>query len=105
MSINDKIGRVLKTRPFIFLKLAILILIPIAIYSIPIDSINTGETICIHKNLFGFECWGCGITRAIISAVQLDFVAAWNFNPLFVIVLPIFIFVWLNLVIKNWKEL
>ena len=38
---------------------------------------------CPIKNMFGIPCAGCGMTRAIISALQLDFVSALQFHPLF----------------------
>lgn len=43
---------------------------------------------CLITRLTGYHCWGCGITRAIVSAVKGDLVSAWHYNPLFVIVLP-----------------
>lgn len=36
---------------------------------------------CMMKNVFGFECPGCGLTRAFISISDLEFSRAWKFNP------------------------
>ena len=38
---------------------------------------------CIFKQFLGIECMGCGMTRAVISAVTLDFGAAFSYHPMF----------------------
>ncbi len=44
-------------------------------------------SLCIFNNLFGIPCPGCGMTRAFISIIKLDFVSAFQYNitsiPLF----------------------
>lgn len=80
------------------------ILLPSVLYLIPIDWLNKQHTICLIKNVFGFECFGCGITRAIVSGVQLDFIKAIEYNKLVIIVLPLFIYEWfkkLKLIYNN----
>ncbi len=42
---------------------------------------------CIIKHTTGISCPGCGMTRACISALRLDFAAAFAYHPLW-IVLP-----------------
>ena len=37
---------------------------------------------CPIKHLFGISCPGCGMTRAWLAAVRLDFVVALQFHPL-----------------------
>ncbi|MDR1679958.1 MAG: DUF2752 domain-containing protein [Prevotellaceae bacterium] len=70
---------------------------PIALYFIPLDWLNSQHSICLFKNLFGRECYGCGITRAVLSAIQFDFVNAWHYNRLVVVVLPLLIYIWANM--------
>ena len=41
------------------------------------------NTSCIIKSILGFSCPGCGMTRAIISAMKLDFVTAFTFHSMF----------------------
>jgi len=43
---------------------------------------------CIWYTLFDIRCPGCGLTRAFIHLLSLDFTAAWHSNPLIFIVLP-----------------
>ena len=38
---------------------------------------------CIWKKVIGLPCPGCGYSRALLAAAKLDFVAAWQFHPLF----------------------
>ena len=38
---------------------------------------------CIIKNLTGYMCPGCGITRACLSAIRLEFKKAFLCNPMF----------------------
>jgi hypothetical protein len=43
---------------------------------------------CIWKNLFGFHCLGCGLTKAFISILELDFKKAFESNWLIFIIMP-----------------
>ncbi len=38
---------------------------------------------CPIKTIFGIPCAGCGLTRAMVCAIKLDFVNAFNYHPLF----------------------
>ncbi len=41
-----------------------------------------GGSICPIKNIFNVSCFGCGMTRAFISILQLDLVSAFYYNVL-----------------------
>lgn len=43
---------------------------------------------CLWETCFGFHCPGCGLTRATIAIMQLDFYKAYECNPLVYLVLP-----------------
>lgn len=74
---------------------AILVFVlPIFLYFIPVDWLNKQHTICLFKNIFGIDCYGCGITRATLSALQFDFVNAYHYNKMIVVVFPLLIYVW-----------
>ncbi len=80
------------------------IALPFILYFIPMDWLNKQHTICLVKNIFGCECPGCGITRAIVSAVQLDVINAIEYNKTVILVLPILIYMWfknINLIYKR----
>lgn len=38
---------------------------------------------CIFQTLFSIPCPGCGMTRAYLSLLHLDFAAAFSFHPMF----------------------
>ncbi|MBO4590421.1 MAG: DUF2752 domain-containing protein [Bacteroidaceae bacterium] len=37
---------------------------------------------CLWTTIFHVHCPGCGMTRACLCLLQLDFVGAWKTNPL-----------------------
>ncbi len=43
---------------------------------------------CPIKHLTGISCAGCGMTRALMSAIRLDFSAAFYYHPLWILLLP-----------------
>ena len=43
---------------------------------------------CVFKTLFGIKCPGCGLTRAFIWLLELNFSKAFESNKLIFIVLP-----------------
>ncbi len=47
-----------------------------------------GIIVCPVRCFFGIPCPGCGMTRALLSALRLDFSAAFAYHPLWVAVLP-----------------
>lgn len=46
------------------------------------------DATCVIKAIVGFECPGCGMTRAVISLLKLDFSTAFEYHPM-VFSLPI----------------
>ena len=81
-------------------KIALIAGFPLLLYFIPMDWLNGQHTICLFKNLTGHECWGCGITRAVVSVVQFDFTAAFHYNKLIVIVFPLLVYEWMKINFK-----
>lgn len=51
-------------------------------------------TICLFHIITGFDCPGCGMTRAFHAMLQLDVVRAFRYNPLGPIVFFIVILGW-----------
>jgi len=47
---------------------------------------------CPFEYIFGIPCPGCGMTRAFIALLKLDFAEAFYFHPLFPIVIVVLIF-------------
>ena len=59
-------------------------------YSIPIDDL------CIIRNNTGFPCPSCGMTRAHIEVLKLNFKKAFHYHPLFMLPSIIFLVVMLR---------
>ncbi len=54
--------------------------------------------------LTGFYCPGCGITRMILSIFQGNFVQAFHYNPLLFLLIPFFLFYFVDLFLANYKQ-
>jgi len=80
-------------------------LLPFLLSMVSLDKLESKHSICLVKNLFGVECYGCGITKAIIACVQLDFTRAFNYNKLIVIVMPLIVYLSVKEIVKSVKML
>ena len=79
-------------------------LLPLALYFIPRESFFTHQhTLCLVHNLTGAECWGCGMARALMSLMYLDFDAAWDFHRGVVVVAPVLAWLWVKWIYRLTK--
>ena len=90
---------------FNYIKLLVLIAIPIVLLILPADFFDNGQSICLSKVIFNQTCPGCGTTRAIQHLIHLDFKQAWEFNKLSFIILIVCAFIWVNWVRVTLKKL
>jgi hypothetical protein len=90
---------------FQLIKLWGLLLVPVFLFFIPLEWLKNQHSICLFKNITGHECLGCGMTRAILSAIHFQFMQAVYYNKLFVVVLPILIYVWAKKLVNLWPEI
>jgi len=86
-------------------ELCVLFLLPFLLSMLSLDELEGKRSICLFKNVFGFECYGCGITKAVIASIQLDFIRAFRYNKLIVIVMPLIIYLWAKEIVKCIKVL
>lgn len=93
------------TRSRTTIKLIALLLTPPLLYTIPLEGIYNGESLCLFKRFLNTECWGCGITRAFFSVLYGRFTLAWEYNPLIAIVFPLFVWLWLKETFNTAKKL
>jgi hypothetical protein len=77
------------------LKGVVLAIVPIVWASVPISFLERAPQVCLWKRM-GLYCWGCGMTRAIASALRGDWTRAWDYNHLSVIVVPLLAYLWLR---------
>ncbi len=78
------------------LRLAFLILVPAIFIVLPTSFFEGGHSLCLVKNLFGFECPGCGLTRACSALAHGDVVSAIQFNSSIVVIGPLLCYVFLR---------
>lgn len=84
----------LKAKIFKHLRLlAILIIYFTLAYTI----MNALDIPCVFRYFLKIPCPGCGITRAALSVLKLDFISALKYNP-FIFALPyVFIYIFFDL--------
>lgn len=87
------------------IRLFCLLALPAALYCIPGSWITDGHPVCLFHNLFGRDCYGCGMTRALFSLLHLDPGSAWGYNRLVVIVAPLLLYLYVKEVVKTFGEL
>ena len=89
----------------IFMCFGINILLLILLYNLPIE---TNHSLCIFKNITGRECYNCGMTRAFLSVLHLDFKQTMEYNWRVIIVFPytfvLYIYVWMKYIILGGKR-
>ena len=88
-----------------YIKLVLLILIPITLIILPANFFDNGKSVCLSVMLLDIECYGCGITRAIMHLIHFDLEEVLYYNILSFIVLPILIYTWQDLLRGTIKRL
>lgn len=82
-----------------------LFIIFIVLLFLPATFFDEGQSICLSVVLFDMECYGCGMTRAIQHLIHFDYKAAYEFNILSFVVLPLIAYLIIVEVIKTYKEI
>jgi len=59
---------------------------------------------CLISMLLEDQCWGCGMTRASIALLHGDVAAAWGFNKLSIVVLPVLFFLYVRFLYTIWRS-
>jgi hypothetical protein len=90
---------------FTLAKLALIVLLPPVLLALPADFFDSGESICLSKVLFDFECYGCGMTRACQHLIHLDFENAFAYNMGSFIALPAVAVIWVQWFFKEMRLL
>ncbi len=75
----------------------ILFLIPVLLFILPVDYFDSGQSVCLSVLFFDLECYGCGMTRAVMHFIHFDFKEAIEYNELVLAVLPLLFLLWLKL--------
>ena len=78
----------------------VLLILPVILLILPADFFDKGESMCLSVLFFDFECYACGMTRAIQHLIHFDFSIAYDYNKLSLVVLPLLSFSYLKEVIR-----
>lgn len=71
---------------------------PLVLWILPSDFFDRGGvTVCLSVLIFDIECWGCGLTRAVMHLHHFEFSDAAYFNPLVFLVYPLLVLLWFKL--------
>ena len=85
-----KIGHILEWMWFVALCLT-----PIVLWILPADYFDeSGLILCPSKLFFDFECWGCGMTRAVMHFHHFEFTEALFYNYGIVWAYPALVLIW-----------
>lgn len=91
----------LQTTKRIIVFITVNIILLCILYLIPIKDVNI--QLCLYKLIIGKECFNCGMTRAFLSILHLDFKAAIDFNKNVIIIFPftlgLYLYSWYNYII------
>ncbi|MDR1090755.1 MAG: DUF2752 domain-containing protein [Prevotella sp.] len=102
---KTSISELKETKAYKQVKLFIITFAPVVLFFIPVAWLNRQHSICLYKNITGHDCFGCGITRAVLSVLHFDFGTAFHYNKMVVIVFPLLVYIWVNKIVKLIKEL
>lgn len=87
-----------------WLKVGVLVVIPLVLLLLPANYFDEGQSICLSVLLFEQECMGCGMTRACMHLIHGDFHIAAQFNKLSFVVLPLLSLYWLHLFLVQFGK-
>lgn len=75
--------------------LILLILVPIVLWVLPADFFDGSEVIlCPSRLFFNIECFGCGMTRAVMHMHHLEIDEAVYYNTGVIAVFPALVVIW-----------
>ena len=86
---------ILRVIKFIIFNLILMVLL----YNVDVNN-ELLNNICIVKIISGHECWNCGMTRAFLSVIHLNFNSAIQYNKNVIVVFPLTVFLYLTSWIK-----
>lgn len=86
-------------------KLLIQLTLPVLLLLLPKDFFDRGSSMCLSQLLFHMECYGCGMTRACMHLIHLDFEEAFAYNMISFVVFPLLCIIWMQWFLKEVRHL
>lgn len=95
-----------KRRIFIlYLQIGGMLLAPLVLLALPASFFDQGQSLCISVLLLDQTCPACGSTRSIMHLIHLDFLTAWEYNKIAVLVFPVLAYVYLDTLLRSFRRL
>jgi Protein of unknown function (DUF2752) len=88
---NSQLNKVLR-----WAGLTIWLALPVVLLILPANHFDNGQSICPSQLLLKKDCPGCGLTRSVQHSLHFDFIAAWNYNKLIIVVFPVLIMFYIH---------
>ncbi|MRR58880.1 MAG: DUF2752 domain-containing protein [Deltaproteobacteria bacterium] len=66
---------------------------PVLFLLLPTSFFETGHSLCLFQNLFGMQCPGCGMTRALSSLLHGEILSALRYNRSVFVIFPLLCFI------------
>jgi hypothetical protein len=73
-----------------------LLTLALVLVLLPADFFDGGPAICLSRVLLDQDCYACGMTRACMRIIHLQFREAMEYNLLAFAVMPLLAAVWLR---------
>jgi hypothetical protein len=83
----------------------LLLVMPATFVLLPINSFDSGQSLCLSRVVFNFSCYACGMTRALKHLIFLDLSTAWEYHKVAFAVLPLITWLWAVEVFRVKKKL
>jgi Protein of unknown function (DUF2752) len=77
-------------------KVGCYLILPLVFIVAPTSWFEARHPVCLIRNVFGRQCPGCGMIRAISCVFHGNFTGAFHYNKLVIIVFPLLSYVWLR---------
>jgi len=71
------------------IRVALLVFTGYLIWQLDYTQIETNSTLCLFHALSGKYCYGCGFLKGVAACMHLNFIKAWQLNPLNIITIPL----------------
>lgn len=92
------------SKKFLIAKTIVLAILPLILLALPRTYFDKGQSLCLFTLLTDTHCYGCGMTRACMHIIHLDFSGAAQFNKLAFIVFPILCYLYAEEAFKTVRR-
>ena len=84
-----------------------LLALPVLLIIVPTSWVESLPSVCLFKAVFGVECLGCGITRALSHLFHGNFDTALQYNPRVIVAFPLLCYLYcrylVKVIVSNYK--